>query len=79
MDTVEHALAKLVDQQHAIDALQAGHIDHARILDRHTAEIAALRDAAVERTITRAESLQHLATIDEALRREPATEDDGTP
>lgn len=57
MDVVEHTLAKLADQQNRID-------DHETRLSR-------LEIANIERTVTRAESLQHLSTLDEAIRRIP--------
>lgn len=62
MDTVEQTLIKLADQQTRID-------DHETRLSR-------LEIANIERTVTRAESLQHLTTLDQAIRRIPEPDED---
>ncbi|WP_232676662.1 hypothetical protein [Nocardioides sp. R-C-SC26] len=65
MATVEEAVKTLADQHGRIDDI-----------DRR---VRALESASIERTVTRMESVQHLATVDRALQAHPPLEGDEQP
>lgn len=73
VESVDRKVDALVQLPQRVSTLEARTDDHARILTDHASQIATLTTGAVERVITRAESVQHLAMLDRATP--PPTDD----